>query len=102
MNTGDRIKECRIKLGLTQEDLGELVGVSKSTISKYESGKIENLKVETINKLIELFKVTPEWIMCWEENRPNRIAEEFKGENFTEEEISELKKYAEYLKSQRK
>lgn len=41
---GARIKELRIKAGLTQDQLGEKVGVKKAAINKYENGTIENIK----------------------------------------------------------
>lgn len=47
---GAKIKECRIKKGLTQKQLGNLIGVSPVMISQYETG-IRNPKAETINKL---------------------------------------------------
>ena len=40
MSIGQRIKERRLKLGMTQKQLGELCGVADSAIRKYESGKI--------------------------------------------------------------
>ena len=58
-NTGEMIKYYRKKLGLTQEELGNYVGVQKSAIAKYENGRIENLKRTTIEKLSELFGVLP-------------------------------------------
>ena len=42
--TGDRIKVLRESKGLTQEELGKLVGTTKQTIFKYETGKIENIE----------------------------------------------------------
>ena len=53
------IKYYRKKLGLTQEELGNYVGVQKSAIAKYENGRIENLKRTTIEKLSELFGILP-------------------------------------------
>lgn len=53
------IKYYRKKLGLTQEELGNYVGVQKSAIAKYENGRIENLKRSTIEKLSELFGILP-------------------------------------------
>lgn len=47
---GTKIKECRIKKGLTQKQLGDLIGVSPVMISQYETG-IRKPKAETINKL---------------------------------------------------
>lgn len=58
-NTGEMIKHYRKKLGLTQEELGNYVGVQKSAIAKYENGRIENLKRSTIEKLSELFDILP-------------------------------------------
>ena len=58
-NTGEMIKYYRKKLGLTQEELGNYVGVQKSAIAKYENGRIENLKRSTIEKLSELFGILP-------------------------------------------
>ena len=41
MSIGKLIKDARIAKGLTQEELGELVGVQKSAIAKYENGRVE-------------------------------------------------------------
>lgn len=63
---GDRIRELRITRRLTQEDLGEMLGVKKAAIQKYENGSIVNLKIETIEKIAEIFNVSPSYIMGWE------------------------------------
>ena len=59
MDTGKLIKELRIKHNMTQEELGEKLGVQKSAIAKYENGRVENLKRSTIQKLSEIFNVSP-------------------------------------------
>lgn len=51
MDIGKLIKEARLEKGLTQEQLGELVGVQKSAIAKYESGRVVNIKRSTLQKL---------------------------------------------------
>ena len=38
---GDRIRKARIKMRLTQQELGNKIGVSRVTINKYETGKIK-------------------------------------------------------------
>ena len=43
MNTGDRIKQRRIELGLTADDLAQKIGKSRATIYRYENGDIENM-----------------------------------------------------------
>ncbi len=59
MDAGDVIKKLRIEHNLTQEQLGEKLGVQKSAIAKYENGRVENLKRSTIQKMAELFDVSP-------------------------------------------
>ncbi len=59
MNTGEIIKKLRLEKKLTQEQLGDLIGVQKSAIAKYENGRVENLKRSTIEKLAILFEISP-------------------------------------------
>lgn len=51
MDIGQKIKEARLAKGLTQEQLGNLVGVQKSAIAKYENGRVVNIKRSTLHKL---------------------------------------------------
>lgn len=51
MDIGKIIKEARIAKGLTQEQLGDLVGVQKSAIAKYETGRVVNIKRSTLQGL---------------------------------------------------
>ena len=56
---GDKIKELRQKQGLTQEELGELIGVKKAAINKYESGLVKNIKRNMQAKLAEALHTDP-------------------------------------------
>jgi transcriptional regulator with XRE-family HTH domain len=51
MDIGQKIKEARISKGMTQEDLGKIVGLQKSAIAKYENGRVVNIKRSTLQKL---------------------------------------------------
>ena len=46
-----RIKEKRLELGLTQEELGKMIGTQRAAVNKYESGLVENMKRSTIKQL---------------------------------------------------
>lgn len=59
MHAGDVIKFLRNKEGLTQKDLSKILGVNLSSIQKYESGAVSNLKMETIRKLCDYFDLSP-------------------------------------------
>lgn len=51
MDIGMKIKEARLAKGLTQEELGNIVGLQKSAIAKYENGRVVNIKRSTLQKL---------------------------------------------------
>lgn len=59
MKTGELIRKLRTEKGLTQEQLGEMLGVQKSAIAKYENGRVENIKRTTLNKLATIFDISP-------------------------------------------
>jgi len=49
---GQLIRETRKAKGLTQQELGEKLGVGKTTINKYENGS-HNITIETLNRIME-------------------------------------------------
>lgn len=51
MDIGQMIKEARMSKGLTQEELGKLVGVQKSAVAKWENGRVVNIKRSSLKKL---------------------------------------------------
>jgi transcriptional regulator with XRE-family HTH domain len=51
MELGQKIKQARLQKGLTQEELGNIVGLQKSAIAKYENGRVVNIKRSTLQKL---------------------------------------------------
>lgn len=59
MNVGEYIKKLRIDKGYSQEQLGNLIGVQRAAVQKWECGKVQNLKRETIKKLAIIFDVSP-------------------------------------------
>lgn len=61
--TGDRIRARRIALGLSQEELGQRVGVQKAAINKYETGVVVNLKRSMIEKLAIALDVSPVYLL---------------------------------------
>lgn len=60
---GERIKSLRISLGMTQEELGEKIGVKKAAINKYETGRVINIKRDNVEKLANVLNTAPEYIL---------------------------------------
>lgn len=67
MGMAERIKEKRIESGLTQEELGEKLGLQKSAIAKYENGRVENIKRSVIADMAKIFNCSPTYLMDFDE-----------------------------------
>ena len=59
MEIGQKIKKARLERGLTQQELGSIVGVQKSAIAKYESGRVVNIKRSTLQKIAKALNIRP-------------------------------------------
>ena len=65
-----KIKELRMAKGMTLEQVASEVGVGKSTVRKWETGMITNMKRDKIAFLAKALSTTPAYLMGWEENKP--------------------------------
>lgn len=63
MNIGKNIKSRRADLGLTLEEVAKIVGVSRQTIQRYESGVIASIPSDRIEKLAQALNTTPAFVM---------------------------------------
>lgn len=102
MEMGDRIKERRTALGLTQEELGDKLGVQKSAIAKYENGRVENIKRSVIQKMAEVLGCTPSYILGFDDedfSADDKLLEVTR--NMSDEQIAKIIEYAQFIKSQK-
>lgn len=60
---GRRIEERRLELGKTLDYVASEIGVAKSTISRYEKGSIEKVKLPVIEAIARVLGVNPSWII---------------------------------------
>ena len=102
----DIIKKRREELNLTYEDIGKIVGVSKSTVRKWETGMIENMRQDKIILLAKALKVSPGYLMGWEDEESKKEEPEIKVlaahalDDLDEEQIKKVIEYAKFIKSQ--
>lgn len=59
MNIGKLIRNRRLELNLTLEEVGKSVGVGKSTVRKWENGMIENMGRDKIALLAKALQISP-------------------------------------------
>lgn len=62
-----RIKALRQEKGLTLEQVADVVGVGKSTVRKWETGMIANMRRDKIADLAKALGTTPAYLMGWNE-----------------------------------
>lgn len=122
MEIGAKIYNLRTQQGMTLEELGQKVGVSKSTVRKWEQGIIANMKRDKIAKLSFALGCSPAYLMGWDQEAiqaademieeaqdASDVLEAQNGDLYTElfelmltrEELLEVIKYANYVKSRR-
>lgn len=56
---GRKIRNKRKELHLTQLELAKRIGMTESSISKYEAGKIETMPTSTINRICDVLHIAP-------------------------------------------
>ena len=59
MEIGQKIRKARLERGMTQQELGAIVGVQKSAIAKYENGRVVNIKRGTLQKIASALNIRP-------------------------------------------
>lgn len=63
MTLGDKIEVHRKKLGMTQTELGEKLGVKKNAVSKWECGRVESISASKLKMMAQMFDVPVSYLI---------------------------------------
>lgn len=63
MNIGENIKKRRLALGMTLEEVAAKIGVSRQTVSRYETGIIKNYSPERISEIAKALNTTGSYLL---------------------------------------
>lgn len=75
MTVGERIRQKRIELGLSQAELAKRLGyTTRTAISNVETNK-EDLTTTRVRKFADALNVTPAYLMGWEDTPSDDLAE---------------------------
>lgn len=74
-----KIYQLRKERGMTLEEVGNIVGVGKSTVRKWETGMIANMRRDKISLLAKALGTTPAFLMGWDDNIDIQIMKENKS-----------------------
>lgn len=68
MTIGDKIRTLRKAKGLTQTELGNMLGVKVNAVSKWECGRVEAIPTSKIIALANIFDVAPSYLIDIDSN----------------------------------
>lgn len=66
MSVGKRIKEARLRSGMSQQEVADAIKSTKQAVYKYENEIVTNIPIDKIEKMADLFDVTPAYLMGWQ------------------------------------
>lgn len=100
------LKLLRNEKNMSQQELADALGISKSSINMYERGERQP-NFEVLETIADFFNVDIDYLLGRTNKttkiiNPNTIAAHFDGDEYTAEELDEIKAFAEFVKSKRK
>ncbi len=84
MTIGERLKEIRLKLKLSQTEFGQKVGLERTSLSNYERG-VDQPGKGRLYLIAEKFGVNPEWLI-------NGTGEPYKSNEVSAEDRDEIER----------
>ncbi len=85
MTTAERMKLRRKELGLKAEDIAEKIGVSRSTMFRYENGDIEKLPINHLVPIARALHTSVDFLMGWtDEKEPIPVDGDGQSQEFSE------------------
>lgn len=60
-----RLRDRRVYLSKTLDEVAKELGVAEATVQRYESGAIKNIPHETIEQLAIIYDCNPAYLMGW-------------------------------------
>ena len=92
---GNRLKNLRLRKHMTQSDLAERLGVTKSVISAYETG-LRMPSYDILIKISRIFRVTTDYLLGLESKQEIDVS------GLTEDEIHALTNLAKAMQRNKK
>ena len=103
MGLTDKLDLLMKERNINKADLARESGVPYTTIDGFYKKGSENAKLSTLKKLCTYFNCTLDYLADDAVNdQPTTIAAHFDGDDFTEDELDEIRQFAEFVKNRKK
>ena len=104
MSFTDKLNSLMDERRINKSVLAREAGIPYTTIDGFYKKGSDNIKLSTLRKLAAYFNCSLDYLVDddndW--NTPTTLAAHFDGNDYTEDEMDEIKKYADFVKSRRK
>lgn len=100
MGIGNKLDELLKKRNMTVTELARRIGVAPTTIYSIIQRNNKKVDIDVLLNIADILGVDADYFR--DSEKPVTIAAHFDGTEFTEEELDEIRNFAEYVKSKRK
>lgn len=102
MSFTDKLDNLMAEKGINKSILSKESGIPYTTIAGFYTKGADNVKLSTLRKLSSYFGCSIDYLADDDSSAPTTLAAHFDGDEYTEEELDEIKQFAEFVKNKRK
>ena len=100
MSFTDKLDALMAEKGINKSILSKESGIPYTTIARFYTKGTDNVKLSTLKKLSAYFDCSIDFLA--DEEVPSTLAAHFDGSEYTEDELDEIRQFAEFVKNKRK
>lgn len=101
MGIGNKLSELLEVNNMNPNELAKKVGVAPTTIYSMIKRDSKKADIEVLLKIADILGVTVEYFVD-EDSKPTTLAAHFDGDEYTEDELNEIRQFAAFVKSRKK
>ena len=102
MSFTDKLDALMAEKGINKSILSKESGIPYTTIAGFYSKGTDNVKLSTLKKLSSYLGFSIDYIADDNQDEISTIAAHFDGNEYTEDELNEIRQFAEFVKNKRK
>lgn len=102
MSFTDKLDALMAEKGINKSILSKESGIPYTTIAGFYSKGTDNVKLSTLKKLSSYLGCSIDYLADDNQDEISTIAAHFDGNEYTEDELNEIRKFAEFVKNKRK
>lgn len=99
----EKLDKLMAEKRITKAILSREADIPYTTIDGFYKKGCDNIKLSTLRKLAAYFNCSLDYLVDdeTERNTPSTIAAHFEGEEFTDDELDEIRQFAEFVKNRK-